>query len=114
MDRDQELEQLEKELRGKPTPHLHKPDELPISDGTTCFMNQERMCASDCRAYNIDSKPGEGADCCLILASVLDIGAKMDGVLSAVSLLRKQRADATRVSAGKAPVPDPRGGKKPT
>jgi hypothetical protein len=112
MERDQELEMIEKELRGKPTPHLHRPDELPIDDGTTCFMNQERMCASDCRAYNTNSKPGEGADCCLILASLLDIGGKMDGVIAVASLLRKQKIEAARVEAGNAPVPDPRGGKK--
>lgn len=112
MDRDRELDEIEKALRGTPQPVVHKPDNLPISDGTTCFINQERMCASDCRAFNTNAKPGEGADCCLILASILDVGEKMEGVVALSRLLKKQQADAVRTGASTGTIPDPRGGKK--
>lgn len=55
MDRDKELEnfqrELEKDIRSA-DPYLHKPDQLKVQDGETCWLDQARICGADCMAYN--------------------------------------------------------------
>ncbi len=108
--RDDELDLIEQELRG--TPYIEKPDDLPIVDGSSCFLDKERGCGPDCRAYDISIDPAQGPEVCTLLASVMDIGDGIKPFIEVARTLRKARADKARAEAANAPVPDPTGGKR--
>lgn len=108
--RDEELDAIENELRGQP--YIEKPDDLPVVDGSTCFLDQNRACGSDCRAYDTGVDPAQGPEVCVLLSSVMDIGDGIKPFIEVARTLRKARADKARTEAASAPVPDPTGGKR--
>lgn len=107
--RDPELEAIEQELRGQPTPHIEMPEDLPIHDGSACFLDQNRACGSDCRAYDTGVRPAQGPEVCTILSSVMDLADGIKPFIEIASTLRKARQDKVRTDAASAPVPDPTG-----
>ncbi len=64
MARDEELDAAQRELNG--VPHIDKPDE--IRAGLSCWLNQNRICQSDCMAFDPEAPEGS-FDCCRILAA---------------------------------------------
>lgn len=113
MGRDEELEQLEKEIRGglkgNPTPAIDQGDKMVIGDGTACFINQDRPCTPECRAFNPTTN-GESPDSCTIISGITDIGQMLNKLVSAAGLMKKQQQDSSRVAP---PPPDPTGKRKP-
>jgi hypothetical protein len=109
---DEELAEIERELRGKPTPHIEKPGERPITDGSMCFLN-DRECNPECRAYDHSVIPAQGPEVCTLLSSVMDIADGIKPFIDVAQTLRKVRQDKQRAEAGTQPVPSPTG-RKPT
>lgn len=112
--RDPELEAIEQELRGKNQPYIEKPDDLPIHDGSTCFMDINRACGPDCRAYDTGVTPAQGPEVCTVLSSLMDLADGIKPFIEVAQTLRKARQDKVRTDAANAPVPDPTGGRKRT
>lgn len=110
-DRDKELDEIQAELRGKPTPHIESPENMEIADGSTCFLDQNRACSSDCRAFDISVRPAQGPDVCTILSSITSSASSMEALVNVAGLLKKKNADAQRGTAASAGVPDPTGKK---
>lgn len=110
--RDPELEDIEKELRGQPTPHIEQPPEMPMHDGSSCFLDQNRACSSDCRAYDTGVSPAQGPECCVLLSSVMDLADGMKPFVEIAQTLRKVKQDKARTDAANAAVPDPTGRKR--
>ncbi len=112
--RDEELDQLDKELkqglRGQPTPAIDPGENAPIGDGTSCFLNMDRRCDADCRAFNPTTN-GESPDSCTIIAGVTDIATNLERLLGVAGLLKKTAQDRARAQDEK-PPPDPRGGSR--
>lgn len=111
--RDPELEALQAELKGEPTPYIESPLEKNISDGSACWLDKDRACDSDCRAYDTGVSPAQGPEVCVILSSVMDFGDSMKPFIEVAALLKKTTQDKVRTAANHAPVPDPTGGKRP-
>lgn len=109
--RDQELDDLEKQLR---EPHIEKPDELSIADGSSCWLDMNRACGADCRAYDPGVRPAEGPEVCTILGGMMDVVEALQGFVSVGAITRKKHQDHARTAAASVPVPDPTGGKKAT
>lgn len=109
---DEELERIKRELQGQPTPHIEKPPELEISDGSSCFLDKDRMCDATCRAFDIGVQPSQGPEVCTILGSLLDVGDAIQPLIGTAQVLRKKRQDEQREKAGTQPVPDPTGRKR--
>lgn len=110
--RDAELDEIEKELRGTPQPFIEKPDELAISDGSACWLDKERACGPDCRAYDTGVTPPQGPEVCVLLSSVMDLGDGIKPFREIARTLRKARQDKERAAVAGASVPDPTGGKR--
>lgn len=108
---DEELDRIERELRGQPTPHIERPDEAPVTDGSLCFLN-DRMCGPECRAYDAGVKPAQGPEVCTLLSSVMDIADGMKPFVDVVQVLRKTRADRQREVSNSQPIPSPTGRKQ--
>lgn len=108
--RDEELDKLERELR---EPHLEKPDEIAISDGTACWLDGNRSCGADCRAYDAGVLPAEGPEVCTVLGGMMDVVEALRGFISIGAITRKKQQDTARTAAAGAPVPDPTGRKTP-
>lgn len=109
-DRDKELDELQKEIRdglkGEPTPAIDQGDKLFIGDGTACFINQDRQCGPECRAFDPTSN-GETPMSCTIIANMRDINAGIMQLVRIGSLTKKQQ------NSRPAPVPpDPLGKNK--
>lgn len=109
--RDEELDNLERELR---EPHIEKPGEMAIADGTACWLDMNRACGADCRAYDAGVLPAEGPEVCTLLGGMMDIVEGLRGFVSIAAITRKKAQDQTRTAVANAPVPDPTGGKKAT
>ena len=109
---DEELAKIEAELRGTPRPHIEKPDERPITDGSMCFLN-DRECNPECRAYDHTVAPSQGPEVCVLLSSVMDIADGIKPFIEVAQTLRKARQDKQRTEAGTQPVPSPTGRKTP-
>ncbi len=109
MSRDQELDELEKQLR---EPHIEKPDELSIQDGSTCWIDGNRACGPDCRAYDPGVRPAEGPEVCTVLGGMMDVVESLRGFINIGAIARKTTQDKARATAAGAAVPDPTGGKK--
>jgi len=109
-DRDKELTQLTDEIRGKlagePTPAIDPGEHQPIGDGTSCFMNVDRFCGPDCRAFNPESN-GETPMSCTILSGLSGLNKNLEALVNITSKLSRQVQDSARTS-GPNP-PDPRG-----
>ena len=110
--RDEELDELDKELRSDP--FIDSPDIMGISDGSACWLDMNRACRADCRAYDAGVRPAEGPEVCTLLGGVMDLAEGLRGFISAGSLVRKAAEDRARAAAASAAVPDPTGGKKTT
>lgn len=112
MSRDKELDDLEAELKeklaGKPTPAVESPNERSIGDGTSCFLDVNRMCDADCRAFDNTVTPPEGPDVCTLLASAMDIATNLSKLVDVGNLLKKMNQDRQRV-----PTPTDPAGRKP-
>ena len=109
---DTALEDIEKELRGEPTPHIEMPDELAIHDGSSCFIDVNRACGSDCRAYDTGVLPAQGPQVCTVLSSMMDLADGIKPFIEVARLLRRSQQDKTRNDVASAPIPSPTG-KKP-
>lgn len=109
--RDEELAKMDREvrdaLRGSPTPAIDPGDKRPIGDGTSCFLNMDRECGPDCRAFN-PTMTGESPDACTIIAGVTDIAKNLEQLLEVGGLLKKLNQDKARTASGPA-IPDPTG-----
>lgn len=100
--RDTEMDALMEGL-GNQQPHIEKPDELSIQDGTTCWLNQDRECATDCRAYDVSVDPSQGPEVCTLLQGAMNLR----GLVPIVQLLTKpQRPPSPNINA---PIPSPTG-----
>lgn len=110
---DEELERVEAELRGQATPKIETPDEMAIADGSSCFLDINRACGPDCRAYDTGIKPAQGPEVCVVLSSLMDVGDAAKPLIDVVQTLRKTRSDRQREAASSQPVPDPTGRKRP-
>lgn len=107
--RDAELDEIERALRGDPTPHIEKPDDMPLNDGTACFLDMNRACGPDCRAYDTGVSPAQGPEVCTLLSSVMDLADGIKPFIEVAQTLRKARQDRARTAASSVPVPDPTG-----
>lgn len=102
--RDKEMDALMEGL-GNEQPHVEKPDELSIQDGSTCWLSQDRECGTDCRAYDIGVDPSEGPDVCTLLQSL----GQLKGLLPIITLLSKQSRAPLNNPNLTAPIPNPSG-----
>jgi hypothetical protein len=114
-ERDQELDELERDLVAEP--FIHRADEIEEGKGQTCFINQDRECQPDCTAFNIYADPQQGPERCILLVYMGNSAVNTQELVGASRLLIKQSktqgADAARAALASAPVPDPFGGKAP-
>ncbi len=112
--RDEELEKADKEIRdalsGKPTPAIDQGENAFIGDGTSCFLNMDRKCEPDCRAFN-PTMNGESPDSCTIIAGVTDIAKNLEQLLAVGGLLKKVNQDRVREKANQEQPPSPTGRK---
>lgn len=90
-------------------PYIEKPDELAVGDGSSCFLDQQRMCDADCRAYDPGADPGPAR--CTLLGGVMDIADGLQDFVRQAALTRKTNEDRSRAQSQQAPVPDPFGKK---
>lgn len=112
-DRDKELDAAVKAtLGGEPTPKLEEPEHLAIGDGTACFLDVNRMCSSECRAYDYSKEDKDSPEVCTVLASMKNFGVSLEKLVGVGTLLKKMGQDQTRVAPGQKP-PNP-GGRTPT
>jgi hypothetical protein len=110
--RDEELDELEREL--SQDPYIESPDEINEGEGQTCFLNQDRRCASDCTAYNVHADLAQGPDRCVILVYsagvILDVRELVDLSRKAAGVAKRQADDEARVALVSTPIPNPFGG----
>lgn len=104
MDRDQELDEIEKELA---QPFLHEPDKLDLAEGDVCWLNMDRICKPDCMAYNpedtdADGNKIQGPNRCVILHCLGQQGA---GALSLIGVSRLLHRRERR--EGRPAMPEP-------
>lgn len=111
MSRDTELDEMEREL--KAAPYIEQPEKIAIQDGTTCWVNADRACGPDCRAYDPGVRPPEGPEVCSFLGGLMDIVEGMRGFINIGAITRKSVQDKARQAAAEAAVPDPGGRKIP-
>jgi hypothetical protein len=95
MERDRELEELERELGRVEAPYIHRPEELDLRDGMLCWLDGARVCGPDCVAYNPEEtdERGEalqGPNKCLPL---LYIGQQGAAALATIAVSRKRIAE---------------------
>jgi hypothetical protein len=110
MERDKELDALEKSLR---EPFLEKPEKISIQDGSACWLNGDRACGPDCRAYDAGAPEGSSA-VCAVVGGLMDIADGLTGFIKyAGGNLRKTKDDQARAMAAAAPIPNPMPGRKP-
>lgn len=113
MPRDRELDELEETLKqklGEAQPYIEKPPHLSMADGSACWLNQDRRCDSDCRAYDIGVDPPEGPSVCTLLSAAMSVVENLDQLIKVGDLLKKTTQDRARVAPPQ-PVPDPTGRK---
>ena len=112
-ERDQELDELERDLAAEP--FIHRPDEIEEGKGQTCFLNENRMCEPDCTAFNVYADPQQGPERCILLVYLANSAVSTQELVQQSRLLlkqsRTQSADDARTALASAPVPDPFGGK---
>jgi len=91
--------------------YVEPPEELdddPERNGLNCFLNDVRVCGSDCMAYTTFASESpylnDQQKHCSAIVGIERLGRYAGGILS---LLKNDKADAGR--AKKAP-PDPKGG----
>lgn len=107
-DRDLELDELERSLK---EPFIEKPDKISITDGSSCWLNSDRGCGPDCRAYDQQAAEGSAATCAVV-GGLMDIADGLAGFIKyAGSNLRKATDDKVRATAAAAPIPNPMGRK---
>jgi hypothetical protein len=113
VDRDDDLDELQKELD---QPYIHEPDEMEPGAGQTCFLNCDRLCRSDCTAYNVFADPAQGPERCILLVYVANSAtntAALVGFAKKMTQTAKvEAADKARAAMASAPIPDPFGGKR--
>lgn len=105
---DKELDDLEKELRGKP--FVHEPDELNIPEGAVCWLNMDRLCRGDCIAFNIGADAASGPERCMLLVYMSEQTASSQMLVQigrlAAQGTRTNREDDIRQKAASIPVPE--------
>lgn len=101
-ERDTELSGLDKELADDP--HIHRPDDIKIGDGTMCWLNQERMCGGDCTAFNWEMR-GESPNQCVILYHMGAMGSGAIGFIHSLNLSKRSQEDTQRQDATNQEVP---------
>ena len=114
MSRDPELEDLAallKQKLGESAPYIEKPAQLGMSDGSACWINQDRRCDSDCRAYDIGVDPPEGPSVCTLLSAAISVVENLDQLIKVGDLFKKSAQDRTRVAPQQQSIPDPTGRK---
>ena len=112
-DRDQDLDDLEKELN---QPFLHRPEEIDAGAGQVCFIDGDRECAGDCTAFNIYADPKQGPERCILLVYTANVAVNTQELVQLGRKIAQQAttsaADDLRAAIASAPVPDPFGGKR--
>ena len=112
--RDPEIDKLEQELKKRlgttapSDPYIEKPQHLAMSDGSSCWLDQNRRCDADCRAYDPGVIPAEGPDVCTLLSSAITMALGFEGFVKAADIHKKTSQDRARVAAAHG-VPDPTG-----
>lgn len=92
MERDDELDELEKGLAYDP--HIESPDELEVPVGGNCWVDQSRKCGPDCVAFNRDLDRADPAQQCLIIvngSTEAGIATKTHAVLESLFSLLKRK-----------------------
>jgi DeoR/GlpR family transcriptional regulator of sugar metabolism len=119
MDRDEELDQAEEELREaeekarrNAAPFIERPDSIDLRDGTTCWLDGSRVCGPDCTAFNTNEMDeqgivSDGPNKCLLLVYQGQMGS---AALAQVVTLKKKMADEVRKERNNAAPPNPYGG----
>ena len=113
MARDRELDELAATLKQKLSesqPYIERPPQLSMSDGSACWINQDRRCDTDCRAYDIGVDPPEGPSVCTLLSAAISVVENLDQLIRVGDLLKKTTQDRARVAPQQS-VPDPTGRK---
>lgn len=65
-------------------PYIEKPDELDVGDGQMCWLDSNRMCGPDCKAFNLSAE--QGPEQCLFLVRS---GKATDAVIGIEQLIRQ-------------------------
>lgn len=99
--RDEKLDEVERELRD---PYLYEPDVKKLAPGMTCFLNQDRVCGTDCMAFNTDEVDGQGnaidgPDRCLLLFNLSAMGASAHVTLAGTAMALKQMVQQSAAEA---------------
>ncbi len=113
-DREKEYDLLEQELRA---PFVHKPDKMNVADGAMCWINDQRMCGPDCKAFNVLGVGIDDADVavqahmeCVLLAAATSQATGMVQLVVSNRKLIDSLEDKKRAAAY-APPPSPYGPK---
>lgn len=94
---DEQKRQLERELNLDSNQGIPF---IPPRNGANCFLDQHRVCAPDCVAWNeeANAKFGDGPRCCVLLVSAAQIPPALIGIAKLMK---------TPKSAPPAPPPPP-------
>ena len=110
MDRDQELDDLEAELR---TPFIERPDEVDAGVGQVCFLDKDRECLGDCTSFNTYAEVKQGPERCVLLVYASTVAVNTQELVQLGRKLTKQAttqaADEARAAIASQPIPDPFG-----
>jgi len=109
-ERDQELDDLEEELR---TPYIETPARVDEGSGQTCFLNQDRQCMPDCTSYNVHVDIPQGPERCILLVYAANCAVNTQELVQLsrkmVGQAKTQAADEARAAIAGAPIPNPYG-----
>lgn len=109
-ERDQELDNLEQELR---QPYIESPEEIEEGMGQTCWLNMDRQCMPDCTAYNVFTDMPQGPERCVLIVYAANSAVQTQELVQitkkAASQLKIKMQDDQRAALAGAPVPDPYG-----
>lgn len=107
MSRDEELNWLEKEIRGTEQPHIAQPDVRSDDTGEVCWLSQDRFCGPDCVAYDPDDTDSK----CIVLKTGIGVLKALEGLIPVRDLVKgSKRASVDPLSAAhQQPPPNPRG-----
>lgn len=117
-DRDNELDEIQKELTGVKSagqPFVERPETLDLRRGSLCWLDGSRVCGADCVSFNPDELDENGLETdspnkCLVLVYM---GQQGSAAVSTLALNRKAAQRAQDERRGAAPPAPPVGGKKP-
>lgn len=101
-DREKELAELEKELESAQLPFIERPETIDDTDGAVCFLNVDRICGPDCKAFDPTVSPPQGPEQCLILGNLLDVASLLRKPIEAAT---REAQDRAREAIANMPIP---------